>query len=65
MKKMFLMLFTVALFTTGFTSCRDTHKDASDDIEEAADDIGDEMKDAADDIGDGIKDAADDIDDSM
>lgn len=40
MKKVFLLLFALGLFTTTLTSCRD-QEDAGDKIEDAADDVGD------------------------
>lgn len=48
MKKVFLILFAMGLFSTGFTSCRDTKKDepieeAADEVQDAADEVEDEM----------------------
>lgn len=54
MKKVILIMFTMGLFATGLTSCRDTTKDAGDQIEEAADEVGDEVEQAADEIDEEI-----------
>lgn len=52
MKKVILIMFTMGLFATGFTSCRDTAN--NDPIEEAADEVGDEVEQAADEIDEEI-----------
>lgn len=53
MKKVILIMFTMGLFVTGFSSCRDTAGD-QDPIEEAADEVGDEVEQAADEIDEEI-----------
>lgn len=52
MKKVILLMFTMGLFATGFTSCRDTTNE--EPIEEAAEEVGDEMEDAANEIDEEI-----------
>lgn len=52
MKKVILLMFTMGLFATGLTSCRETANE--EPIEEAADEVGDEMEDAADEIDEEI-----------
>lgn len=51
MKKALLIMFTMGLFATGFTSCRDTKEDP---IENAADEVGDEIDQTADEIDEEI-----------
>lgn len=48
MRKLFLMLFTLGIMATSFTSCRETNN-AADDVEDAVDDAGDAIEDAVDD----------------
>lgn len=46
MKRLFLLLFAMGLFTTTLTSCRE--KSTGDKIEDAADDVADDVGDALD-----------------
>lgn len=60
MKKVILIMFTMGLFLTGFTSCRDTAKD--EPVEEAVDKAGDKIEETADEVGDKVENAAEEVD---
>ena len=40
MRKVFLILFTISLMATGFTSCRE-NRTVADDVEDVVDDVED------------------------
>lgn len=60
MKKSILVLATVFLFSSFFTSCRDESNEKHEmEMSDDMDRMGDDLEDAADDTGDAIKKAAD------